>query len=104
MLSPKFKRPHSPKGYTQRTERYTAKAWVLVRQLGSDPFQMKLENVSKTGCKLQCLASLDQQKVISIEAANCPRITAHIVWSNAGSYGCKFEVPLSDDVIALLTA
>ena len=56
-------------------------------------------NISRTGCRLECLAPLIRRKPVIVRFENGVRKPATIKWSKTGAYGCEFDTPLDENVL-----
>ncbi|NVE93750.1 PilZ domain-containing protein [Altererythrobacter lutimaris] len=79
-----------------RDRRFKINRWVKIRQPNGDTLNAKISDISRTGCRIECMVKPDTDKPVTIMIDQAKRLNARIVWSSVGAYGCQFDVRLND--------
>ena len=84
----------------RRVVNFTAHA----RTTGSDIAEVKVTDLSTTGCRLRCKHPLEPDAEIWLKISGTGARRARIVWSEDGQFGCEFQSPMDSQTVEQLAA
>jgi hypothetical protein len=83
-------------------ERVNVTALIKVRQRGARGIRVVVEDISRTGCRVQWPHNAIVGDRVWISFPGLEAISALIVWTAEFRFGCRFEVPLYSAVFRML--
>lgn len=86
--------------FMERDKRHIVRLRARVRQPMKDlEVSVMITNLSRYGCKIESLISLDSKAPVLLTYRNYPTIRGQIMWTKTGSHGCKFEKSIPDHLM-----
>jgi len=86
--------------YIERDKRYKVRLRARALQpMANLEVSVTVPNISRSGCEIQCLVSLDPKLPVLLSYKAYPIVRAQIMWTKTGAYGCKFEQPIPQDIL-----
>lgn len=90
----------SHRRYIARDKRYKVRLRARALQaMANLEVSVMVPNISRSGCEIQCLVSLDPKFPVLLSYKAYPKVRAQIMWSKTGAHGCKFENPIPQDIL-----
>ena len=91
--------------FAARDKRHIVRLRARARQPNNDlEVSVIVTNLSRAGCKIETLISLDPKSPVLISYKEYPTIRAQIMWSKTGAHGCKFDKPIPDHILLEILA
>jgi hypothetical protein len=84
-----------------RASRQNLGQWATLRDTAMQPYDIFVEDLSKTGCRVILNLDLPVGSMVHIGIDGAGMRAARIVRGERPSYGCAFEKPLSESDIQL---
>jgi len=87
----------------RRVDRYAFSAEVQFRS-GTRRAAVQVRDISTLGARVSGVFRVREEDQIYIKLPMIEAIPARIAWANSFEFGCEFERPLSEPVLAAITA
>ena len=97
-IEPQFQSPNE-----RRTDRYAFAAEVLFRS-GPRRAAVKVRDISTLGARVSGVFLVHEGDLIYLKLPMIELIPARVAWAETFEFGCAFERPLSDVILAAITA
>ena len=88
----------------RRSERFGLERRASVREGDRVTVEVELVNISSAGCRLATRGRLPEGAFVWLRVAGLESWAAKVVWSRAGSAGCRFFRPLAPAVVQRLVS
>ena len=95
--------PHFQTSGGRRTDRYAFAAEVQFRS-GTRRAAVQVLDISTLGARISGVFLVHENENIYLKLPMIEQIPARVAWTNSFEFGCEFERPISEVILAAITA